>query len=126
MKQLEFPTLTDADHWAAILEAIRDICVARGSKDVTHALDVAPSDLSHMLAERNRFAFKLYHLPAFLRIRHNDDLPHAIARAAGLELSAPRPLTAAERLERIEAALSRAGAAGQAILADALGDWRRR
>jgi hypothetical protein len=123
-QQLELPAVSDADAWAEILDCVRDIVRARGNKDMAYALDVSPSDLSHALAERNRFELKLRYLPALLRLRHNDDLPQAIARAAGLELAPARPLTAAEQLERIQAALGRAGAAGAAILDDAYG--RRR
>lgn len=125
-QQLAIPQVADGDVWAAVLDAVSDIIRARGHKEVAYALDISGSDLSNMLAERNRTEFKLRHLPTLLRLRHNDDLPRAIARAAGLELAPARPLTAAERLERLEAALARAGAAGQAIVDDALGTWRRR
>lgn len=122
--QLEIPAISELGLWRRILEAVNDICQVAGSKDVTDALDVSPSQLSHMRCERNGNDFKLKHLPSLLRLRHNDDLPRAIARAAGLELAPPTPLTPAQQLERIQAALSRAGAAGQAILDDAFG--RRR
>jgi hypothetical protein len=124
-QQLELPAVSDTDSWAEVLDCVRDIVRARGNKDIAYALDVSPSDLSHALAERNRSELKLRYLPTLLRLRHNDDLPKAIARAAGLELAPARPLTAAERLERLEAALSRAGAAGQAIKEDAFGGRRR-
>lgn len=125
-EQLAFAAVSDTDAWADILDAVRDIVRARGNKDVAYALDVSPSDLSHALAERNRFELKLRFLPVLLRMRHNDDLPRAIARVAGLEIAPARPLTAAERLERLEAALARAGAAGAAIRDDAFGSGRGR
>lgn len=125
--QLSFPVVSDAEAWDTVLDAIRDIVRARSNKEVAFALDIAGSDLSNMLADgRNRTEFKLRHLPILLRLRHNDDLPRALARVAGLELAPVRALTAGERLERLEAALARAGAAGQAISDDAFGRWRSR
>lgn len=128
MSQLALPTVSDADLWAEIVESIRDIVRARGNKDVAFALDISGSELSNALAERNRCELKLRQLPTLLRLRQDDTLPRVLAKASGLELAAPRPLTAAERLERLEGALGRAGVVGQAILADAFnggGRWGR-
>ncbi len=124
--QLSLPTVTDAETWAQILDEIREIVRARGPKEVAFALDISGSDLSNAIAERNRTELKLRHLPYFLHARLNDELPRIIVEHCGLSLSETRPLTAAERLERLEAAALRSGAAGQAILEDAFGPRRRR
>lgn len=124
-EQLALPVISDADAWAEILDAVREIVRKRSNMAVSHVLDISGSELSNALAERNRSELKARHLVALLRLRHNDDLPRAIARAAGLELAPARALTPAEQLERLQAALSRAGAAGAAIVADAFGMWKR-
>lgn len=70
-------------------------------------------------------AVRLKHLPYFLRRRLNDTLPRILVEHCKLSLGEPRPLTAVEKLARLEEALGRAGAAGDAILADAFGRRKR-
>lgn len=70
-------------------------------------------------------AVRLKHLPYFLRRRLNDTLPRILVEHCKLTLGEPRPLTAVEKLARLEEALSRAGAAGDAIIADAFGRRKR-
>lgn len=123
-EQLSLPCVSDGDTWLGWLDAIGKIISFHGRKEVAFRLDMAPSDLSNCIAERNRTEFKMRQLTTLLRLRVDDELPRLIAGHCGLELAAPRPLTAAERLERLEGALLRAGTAGAAILDDAYG--RRR
>jgi hypothetical protein len=113
--------VSDVDAWQGWLDAIREIVRAAGAKEAAFRLDLSGSELSNALAERNRCSIKAAHLPTLLSLRSTDELPRLIASHCGLELAAPRPMTAAERLERLEQALLRAGTAGQAILADAYG-----
>lgn len=96
-----------------------------GPSQIAYDLDISGSELSNALNERNRSELKLRYLPYFLSHRLNDDLPRIIVEHCKLTLGEPRPLTAAEKLARLEEALGRAGAAGQAILADAYGKRRR-
>lgn len=124
LNQLRFEAIANADAWANWLDGIRTLTRQVGAKEVAYGLDVGPSDLSNMLAERNRSEFKLRHLPGLLSMRQDDVLPQLIADHCGLELAAKRELTAAEKLERLEAAILRCGPAGAAVLADAYG--RRR
>lgn len=125
--QLEFPVISDAEVWRRMLEEIRDTCRADsrgGLKQAAFDLDLSPSELSNALNERDRHDLKIKQLPYFLRRRLTDELPRLIVEACDLRLGEARPLTAAEKLSRLEEALTRAGAAGEAILADAYG--RRR
>ncbi len=124
-EQLAFPAVGDAELWEQILDAIRDVVRVRGPKEVAYALDLSPSELSNGLAERDRHEIKLRYLPYFLRARITDELPRLIVEFCGLSLGEARPLTAAEKLERLEAAALRSGPAGQAILDEAYGRRRR-
>lgn len=124
-EQLALPTVGDADFWGQLLDLIRDIVRLRGAKEVAYALDISPSELANGLAERDRHGVKLRYLPYFLRARATDDLPRLIVEYCGLSLGEPRPLTVAERLERLEVAVRSSGAAGQAILEEAYGRRRR-
>lgn len=123
--QLLFPIVSDDSAWYKWLAIIKDMCAYHGNKIVAGHLDLNDeADVTHCLREQKRMNFKLRHLPALLRLRLDDQLPALIAQHCDRELAQPRPLTAAERLERLEAALLRAGTAGAAILDDAYG--RRR
>ncbi len=123
--QLLLPGVSDTDLWQSLLEEIRDIVRLRTTKEVAFGLDVSPSELSHALAERNRYDLKLRYLPYLLRARGTDELPRIIVEHCGLSLGEPKPMSAAERLERLEAAALRSGPAGQAILDEAYGRRRR-
>lgn len=125
LNQLRFQSFSDGEAWTEWLDAIREIVRQVGHKEASFALDLAGSDLSNALAERNRFELKARHLPKLLSLRSTDVLPQLIADHCGLELAPLRQLTAAEKLERLEGAIGRAGTAGQAILADAYGGKRR-
>lgn len=124
LNQLRFQAFADNEAWSGWLEAIREVVRGVGHKEASFALDLAGSDLSHALAERNRYELKARHLPKLLSLRQSDVLPQLIADHCGLEFAAKRELTAAEKLERLEAAILRCGPAGAAVLADAYG--RRR
>ncbi len=123
--QLSLPGVGDADLWAQVLEEIRDIVRLRSPKEVAFVLDISASELSHALAERNRCELKLRYLPYFLRARGTDTLPRLLVEHCGLSLGEPKPMSVAERLERLEAAILRSGAVGQALLEDAFGRRRR-
>lgn len=124
MSQLELPVISDAELWQRMLDEIRDVCRAETHKEVSFALDMTGSELSNALAERDRNHLKMRSFPYFLRHRRSDELLRLMVEFCGRELGAPRPLTAAEKLSRLEEALARAGAAGEAILADAYGRKR--
>ena len=119
------PGVGDADLWARMLEEIRDIVRLRTPKEVAFSLDMSASELSNALAERNRCELKLRYLPFLLRVRETDALPRMLVEHCELELGEPKPMTAAERLARLEQAVMRAGAAGQAIIDEAYGRRRR-
>ncbi len=123
-EQLSLPILSDGETWTEMLEEIRGLCRVRTHKEVSYALKISAPDLSNALAERQRSYLRMEHLPTLLTMRLDDKLPLIIAGHCGLELAAPRAPTAAEKLERLESAVARAGVAGAAILADAYG--RRR
>lgn len=123
-EQLVLPVISEAQVWERMLAEFRKVIEVRGNFQVAGDLDIASSTLSNCLAERNGNDFKAKHVPYFLRHRVSDDLPRVLVEPIGYGLKESRPLTAAERLERIEAALGRAGAAGAAILSDAFGGRR--
>lgn len=125
IRQLGLPVITDASAWHRMLEECRRIAATVGHGDVAFGLGISEAELSNALSERNRNSLKLRQLPYFLRHRGgSDELPRVVAEVCELELATPKPLSAADKLERLESALMRAGTAGAAILADAYG--RRR
>lgn len=123
-KQLGLPVISEQETWQRMLKEIRNVCEVKGPCLVSYALEVTGPDLSNALNERNRTEFKMRHLPYFLKNRLSDELPRIIVDACDLSLGEARPLTAADKLARLEEAIGRAGVAGHAILADAYGKRR--
>ena len=122
---------THADAWAEILDEIQQIAVEIGPKQVAYDLDVSPSVLSHALQhptvrdEENRHRFRGEWLLYFLARAKTDRLASLLIRVRGLELAPRRELTAAEKLERLTAAVERNPTLARALYDDAFGPGGR-
>lgn len=95
----------DRDCHYDVLDNVRTCVAMIGHKTVAYDLRVRESDLSNMLAERDRHRLKLEMLPYFLRNAPNHNIIERLASVRNLTVSAPRPLSAGERLEKLDRAL---------------------
>ena len=110
----------------AVLPAIQNAVARVTLKEFAFACDSSPSLLSDKLAERNGKGLRVRELCTLVEIAPpaaEQELLAALITPRGFEAPKRRePLTAAEKLERIERELANLGPFGAHVLRSALGD----
>jgi len=111
--------------WDIVLKMIRAEIDARGGlKTVAGDLDVAPSQLSHSLNERDGHNFYARWLIDLLMKSKTDDLSAFFAMLRGRKLAPQKELTPEQKLARLEEAMAAELGPGTraAVLARAFGN----
>ena len=122
--QLELPT--PAAHRAGvewkqrILPLVRELAAAHGRKEVAFDLDVGHSYVDSVLIESGNYRLKAEELVYFLLADESGRLLSLIAELCGFELAEQQPLTADEKLTRLEQRLrSKLGELGEQTIREA-------
>lgn len=124
MKQqaLPFGVLPQAmELYIELLAIIEEDSSGPGKAKVAEAIGMRAPTFSNALRNRNDTTFKAVHFVALLLMDKSDRMLEAIARSKGKTLHPVRPLTDAEKLERLQAYVrKRLGDLGEEICDEAL------
>lgn len=95
-----------SESWAVTLAHCCRIVSTIGLKEVAHRLDTQPSLLAHQLAERNGNRLSGEQVQSILGMSGDEKLAGAMVSSGGFKVVEAKPLTADQKLGRIEAAMA--------------------
>ncbi len=110
------PAWRASDAWPRVLEEIRRVVSVITLKEAAHDLDTQPSYLANALAERDRHYLRAEWLLYFVVKDPTTKLLGTIADLATCDVKRREPLTAVERLSRLESAVSDLGPEIEALV----------
>jgi hypothetical protein len=95
-----------AQAWAELLETLNAAVTHVGRKEAAYNLDTSPSQLANALAERDRHYLRASWLPYLVAVAPSHRPVEILAGLRGLELSPRKPMTPAEELAELRAAVA--------------------
>lgn len=107
--------------WARVLRRVNLLVDSLTVKEVAYRLNTQPSTLCDALAERERKNLHARQLVQIMAMQEGESLLAEIADALGYEVKRKAPLSPAEQLARLEAAVkSKLGQLGEELVKEAL------